>query len=961
MGERLLSARARASAVPVVLFSLSILFTSIGALTAAAQSFSVSTVGGGDLFQPIAQVFTNPRCYNRHGGTDPFTGFNHGGGVQPTDNEVCIACHVDAAQYGYVAASDGSRQRVWRMAPPALHLVGKTNDEICGMLHKFESGAPVANFARVADHVSKSKMVLLAFEGKRAGASSSVDPPPATLADLMQAATEWDHAGPHCLKVDLTPATFDFGEMAAGDTRSMGVTITNRGSPFSVGGIDVLVTDTNCGADCTGTPTTVLQSSTCSKTLASGDACSIQLLLTPGYAATYSVVVNAQVVGDSAAFGSTGYSDALSIPGSMTAIELLTASARSLTFGDVPLRKSVHQTVTVTNVASSNGVAISNAHIVGPLFQDAGDFQIATAAAGCTGAFTLAPKASCTFDIVFAPDDAGLRKRWLVVESKDGRNVTVELNGNGVSQLAVPTLAPSSLDFGQRRVGTTGTPSAVTLTNAGNAALNISSITLGGTLIPFSRTHNCPTSLSAGGSCTISVTYNPGSPGAHSSTLNVYSDAPGSPHTVALTGTGLQPAASLSPSALWFGNLAAGTVSAPQTLTLSNSGNESLSIVGISLPTGFSEADTCAKSLAAGASCSISVTFAAPTDGAYGGLISVTTDAPGSPHQVTVEGKAQGPKLTLSAMTLDFGPVAVNTTSAAKTLTLKNDGLTPLTFNQATFLTFFSSPRNTCSAPLVPGASCTLDIEFHPTTATSYSETAWIVTNAPGSPNEITLKGSGGTPAMTLSPASLGFGTQSVGTSSTAQVLTLSNNGAVPLTITSISSSSLDFAATSACPLAPATLGVGASCNIDVVFGPRGGGLRSGQLVVTSNAQPATQWLGLTGVAPAVNVSSSSLTFGSQTVNTTSASQTLTVTNRGGSWLTISSVTVAGTNASDFGVVSQNCTNTPLAPEQSCTIAVTFRPTVVVARAASLNVTHNDPAMAGSPVVVSLAGTGAAR
>src|SRR6185295_15763308 len=174
---------------------------------------------------------------------------------------------------------------------------------------------------------------------------------------------------------------------------------------------------------------------------------------------------------------------------------------------------------------------------------------------------------------------------------------------------------------------------------------------------------------------------------------------------------------------------------APQTLTLSNSGNDALAIGSISLPFGFTQTNTCGASLPAGSTCAIGVTFAPSTGGAYGGTITINTDAADSPHQVTVEGKAQGPKLSLSATTLDFGPVAINTTSSVRTLTLTNDGLTPMTFNQATFLTFFSSPRNTCTGPIAPAASCTVDIEFRPTTATSYSEAAWLNTNAPGSPH----------------------------------------------------------------------------------------------------------------------------------------------------------------------------------------------------------------------------------
>src|SRR6266542_1908610 len=954
-------ARARNSAV--ALFGLAILFTTIGVLTAAAQQAPPPTVGGGAAFQPIAQVFTNPRCYNCHGGVDPFTGLNHGGGAQPHDNEVCIACHVDAAQYGFVTASDDTRQRVWRMAPPSLNIVGKSTDEICGMLHRFEAADPTVGTHRVAQHVNASKMVLLAFEGKRAGASSSVDPPPGTLADLVQQAKDWDayDQTPSCLNGALNPGRLDFGDVPVGDSRSLGMTITNNGAAFSIDSIDMrsVGTDACTVWNCAGPDVSVLQTSTCGTPIAAGGTCSIQMVVSPLKQDQFTLSMDAAVVGDSASFGGTDYSDSLRFQGSIRGISPASTTAKSVQFGTVPLRQQVHQTVDVVNLASSYSISISNAHIVSPLLQDAGDFSIVSAnPAGCTGNHTIGPKGVCTFDVVFAPDDAGNRKRWLAVDVKDFPTVTVELDGTGISAGA-PSFSPASLDFGQRRVGTVSAATPVTLTNVGDIDLNIGSITLGGTYIPFSHTHNCPSTLASGASCTVNVTYHPGSRGAHSSTLNVYSDAPGSPHTVALTGIGMQPVASVSPTSLWFGTVAVGATVPPQTLTLSNSGNDALAIGGISLPGGFTQANNCGNSLAAAATCSIAVTFSAATDGTYGGVISITTDAPGSPHQPTVEGKAQGPKLTLSATTLDFGPVAVNTTSAARTLTLTNDGLSPLTFSQATFLTFFSSPRNTCSSAIVPGASCTVDIEFKPTTATSYSESAWIVTNAPGSPHELTLKGAGSTPSFALSRASLGFATQALGTTSAAQTVSLSNTRAVPLTIGSITSSSLDFGKSSTCPIAPATLSAGASCAIDVTFSPHGGGLRSGQIVVASNAQPASQWVEVSGIAPALAAAPSSLSFGTQSLNTTGAAQPVTLTNRGGSPITIGSVSLAGMQPADFGVASQTCTSAPVQPEQTCTVLVTFRPTATGSRAASLDVAHNDPA-GGSPSRIALSGSGVA-
>jgi hypothetical protein len=410
---------------PLGLRTVGVVFVALGltAIVVALDVFSVlaqqgpstpAIIGGADTFQSIAQVFTNARCYNCHGGTDPFSGFNHGGGAIPQDNETCISCHVDAAKYGFVTASDGSTQRVWRMAPEPLHVVGKSEAEICGMLHNFEA-ADKASVHRVADHVSVSKMVVLAFEGKRAGASASVDPPPGTLTDLVQQARDWDEITPHCLRIELDPPTLDFGDVPVGDSRSMNVTVTNRGPAFSVGS---LVANANCiGANCFNAAS-AQATSTCGKSLQTDDSCSIQVTVTPNKALKLDAVAGAHVSGDPAAFGSTPYEDTFSVVGAVKGVPPASANATSLEFGDITLQQHVHQTVMVTNHSSSSSVSISNARIVSPLFQDAGDFQLYSASpAGCAGnSYTITPGGSCVFDVLFAPDDVGNRKRWLAMD-----------------------------------------------------------------------------------------------------------------------------------------------------------------------------------------------------------------------------------------------------------------------------------------------------------------------------------------------------------------------------------------------------------------------------------------------------------------------------------------------------------------------------------------------------------------
>ena len=149
----------------------------------------------------------------------------------------------------------------------------------------------------------------------------------------------------------------------------------------------------------------------------------------------------------------------------------------------------------------------------------------------------------------------------------------------------VATLSPTSLAFANQTIGTTSAAKPVTLSNTGSVALTITGISITGTnSTSFAQSNNCGSSVAAGASCTINVTFTPSAASALTATLSVADNAAGSPHTVALTGTGVAaaPAASLSPTSLAFGNQVVNTASAAKTVTLTNTGTAALTITGYS-------------------------------------------------------------------------------------------------------------------------------------------------------------------------------------------------------------------------------------------------------------------------------------------------------------------------------------------------------------------------------------------
>ena len=200
---------------------------------------------------------------------------------------------------------------------------------------------------------------------------------------------------------------------------------------------------------------------------------------------------------------------------------------------------------------------------------------------------------------------------------------------------------PGSLTFGNQSVGTTSGSHPVTLSNTGNAALTITGIAPSAN---FGETDNCGGSVAASGSRTINVTFSPTASGPLTGTLTITDNSngiEGSTQTVNLSGTGTGLAVSLSSSSLTFSAQMSGTSSAAQTVTLTNTGNASLTISGITASGDFSQTNTCGTTVSAGANCSISVTFKPTAGGNRTGTISISDNASGSPQSVALSGTGQ--------------------------------------------------------------------------------------------------------------------------------------------------------------------------------------------------------------------------------------------------------------------------------------------------------------------------------
>jgi len=325
----------------------------------------------------------------------------------------------------------------------------------------------------------------------------------------------------------------------------------------------------------------------------------------------------------------------------------------------------------------------------------------------------------------------------------------------------------------------------------------------------------------------------------------------------------LIPTLAIVPASPDFGVQPVGATSVPQTVTVTNNNNVTVNFGSIAF-TGANSADfakvtdTCTPSVAAGAQCSVSVTFTPSVAATEAVTLVITGDDVNSPQNMSLGGTGSNsaPGVGLAPTSLAFGNQLLTTTSTAMTVTLTNTGAADLTINSFAASGDFAATSTgasacpTSPATLAAGGNCTINVTFTPTALGARTGTLLLADNAAGSPQTVALSGNGTAPVVGLAPTSLGFGNQPLTTTSTPMTVTLTNTGTAALTINSFAASG-DFAATStgasACPTSPATLAAGANCTINVTFTPAALGARTGTLSVADNSGVGPQTVPLSG------------------------------------------------------------------------------------------------------------------
>jgi hypothetical protein len=237
------------------------------------------------------------------------------------------------------------------------------------------------------------------------------------------------------------------------------------------------------------------------------------------------------------------------------------------------------------------------------------------------------------------------------------------------------------------------------------------------------------------------------------------------------------------------------------------------------------------------------------TPAAYQGSLG---GVPGNAFVAEIE-QANAPSLTISPAKLNFGNEVLSVKSTAQTITVVNEGTSPLTISSITVgSTDFSETDDCVGTVTADGGTCTINVTFTPAAAGAVTSQITLTDNLSSSPQSITITGTGVTTAssVTLSPTSLTFASQATGTVSAPQTVTITNSGTSTVNITSISVTG-DFSQTNTCAALNNVLAAGQSCMVSVVFAPTGSGALSGTLSVndTATGSPQTAALGGTGTA----------------------------------------------------------------------------------------------------------------
>ncbi len=541
--------------------------------------------------------------------------------------------------------------------------------------------------------------------------------------------------------------------------------------------------------------------------------------------------------------------------------------------------------------------------------------------------------------------------------------------------LVVASPSEGSLSFGNQKNGTTSRQLEITVRNNGEAPVRAITpsihSTSGGTFTL--TTSSSAFDLNSGvTSSAFRVTFTPGvNGGAASGILSFTSNETGFPAgptlNVPLSGTGVASPVDVIPESqsLTFAAQRVDTTSTAKTVTVRNVGasGSSFNVTGVSIGQPFYVTPTTGGAVTTTNSLSFNVTYKPVTASAnqQGKLIIQTSDPDRPTVEVLLSGTGVKSAVTLSQTSLDFAPLRVGNTSTGQTVTVGNPtGTADLNVSSVSITGPFEVSSRDGFTVQPGGTPKPLIVTFKPMVEGENQEGVLTVhSDDPDKPAAtVALLGTGTKPILSLSPDSLTFPPQRVGSASDWQTVTVRNDGSERLSVNSVTVSG-PFELMSGTGFFVEPKSTGDFKTLSVKFRPTVDGPNEPGLLTFNTNEPGkptvTLALSGTGVKPTIVLSPSSLNFGSQRAGTLSEEQTVTVRNDGSEQLNVTSVTITG----PFELSSYE--GFPVASKGSKTLAVRFRPGSEGAKSGELTFVTNEPgkptatlALSGSGVVPKL-------
>jgi hypothetical protein len=425
-----------------------------------------------------------------------------------------------------------------------------------------------------------------------------------------------------------------------------------------------------------------------------------------------------------------------------------------------------------------------------------------------------------------------------------------------ISAFAALGTSTGNLSFGLTAVGSTSSPETVIVSAHG--AVNITNIS---TSANFSEADDCPATLANNAVCTMYIYFVPTASGNLTGNVTINTNGFFS-QTNAIAVTGLGSSMSLSGAPLAFGNQLVKTTSTAKSVTVKNTGTAAITMGAITLTdtTDYTlSANTCpasGKTLAGGATCTISVTFNPTTTGAKRGSVVVNDSDPSTPQLIGLSGTGIS-NVALSPTSVVFAVTAVGVTSANTKITLTNNTGVNLTLSTPAITVtgpFASASTTTCTNALVIAASgtCVINVNFKPTAVGFALGSVSVNDSDVTSPQTVALQGYG--TGIKFSSGTINFGTVTRG-QTVSSTVTITNVGTTNVFFTGAEISganSTDFSDnyndsapcnnTASNPLKP-----GGTCQVTVSFDPSIVGTENASYKVFDNTVGSPQSLSLTG------------------------------------------------------------------------------------------------------------------